>query len=158
MEAYFFGRNLPLTSNQMTNKMEPTTLELIIHLRHWIVKKYIKKWPLTIKHSSITQSRFKNIWVYTFWHTFFDTFPPSFSAEDADFNGRFVQSSSPFKILCKHSMHIHTVNIFIYVLYLYIFLYRTWLSISYGSTVTHTHFVLETKVDTKTAFWFFLFF
>ena len=68
-------------------------------------------------YSPITQSRFENVCSS---HIIFDTiffghFFSQVSAED-ELDCRFVQSSSLCKILCKHSMHIHTVNIF----YIYI--------------------------------------
>lgn len=116
------------------------------------------------KYSPITQSRFENICSshVILTQKVFLTLLSSVSAEDTNSTVIFVQSSSLFKILCKHSMHIHTVNIFyIYMYYIYIYLYRTWLSASYGSTVTHTHFVPKTKLDTKdncTAFNFIRFF
>lgn len=52
----------------------------------------------------------------------FLTLLSSVSAEDANSTVVFVQSGSLFEILCKHSMHIHTVNIFIYMYYIYIYL------------------------------------
>lgn len=93
--------------------------------------------------------------VFVFFDTkrlflFFDTsLPQGFSGGW----GRwlFVPSDSLCpEILCKHSMHIHTVNIFIYVYYIYIFIY---ISIEHDAlqvmavlSHTRTHFVPRTKV------------
>lgn len=90
------------------------------------IRKKCNKSTLPSSHSH----GLKTFVVHTLFLTqkvFFDTSFLSFLLRTLKLNDHFVQSSSLFKILCKHSMHIHTVNIFIYIylLYLYIYLYRT---------------------------------
>lgn len=164
-------RSLPLTS---TNKITDTTSKKKRKTTTTLESQdntftspcgeniYKKKWQLEINARKVRSHHTVTVWKHFVVHTLFLTQKGCFFFFFDTFlfplrNGHFVQSSSLFKILCKHSMHIHTVNIFIYIYvlylyiyrYIYIYLYRTWLSASYGSTVTHTHFVLKTKLDTR---------
>lgn len=80
---------------------------------------------------------------FSFWH---------FSVRH---DGRFVQSNLLLKTLCKHSMHIHTVNIwYIYIsiyIFIYIYIEQDFLQVMAVLSRTHTHarVVLQTEYWTR---------
>lgn len=104
------------------------------------------------KYSPITQSRFENICSshVILTQKVFLTLLSSVSAEDTNSTVIFVQSSSLFKILCKHSMHIHTVNIF----YIYICIIFIYISIEHDfpqvmAVLSHTHILSRRQNQTQ---------
>lgn len=92
----------------------------------------------------ITQSLFENVCNSHFFfghkNFLFLTLPRSVSAVATQCDGRFVQSSSLFKTLCKHSMHIHTVNIlYIYLSIIFIYIEQDFLRVMAVLSHTRTH-------------------
>lgn len=120
--------NTGISDNTFTS---PSGERLEIKVRKVLSHHTVTVWNICSSHIILTQ-------------VFFLTLLSSISAEDVNSTVMLFRAACPFKILCKHSMHIDTVNIlYIYICVIFIYLYWTRLSANCGSTVsharTHTH-------------------